>query len=187
MTPEQKAAAAQALANATAVAENGLAAGASAQASDADTPEGGAAAVAAAAAATAAATTETTQEQPGADVVASLTEKLESRAVELANVRAELATAQAALEASQAVTKNLATIVQASINGMGIAMNTQVAGLDKMEPAALVEAHADMSAKFKEKFKAGGVSATPAKAEAATRAQASTPVYTEADRARFKL
>lgn len=186
MTPEQKAAAAQALANATAVAENGLAAGASAQASDADTPEGGAAA-AAAAAATAADTAETTQEQPGADVVASLTEKLESRAVELASVRAELATAQAALEASQAVTKNLATIVQASINGMGVAMNTQVAGLDKMEPAALVEAHADMSAKFKEKFKAGGVSATPAKAEAATRAQASTPVYTEADRARFKL
>lgn len=183
MTPEQKAAAAAALAQAK--AETGLAATASAQ--EQETPEGGAAAVAAAAAATAAATdtTDTTQEQPSTDVVASLTEKLEARAVELAGVKAQLATAQEALQASQATMASLGTIVQASIRNMGVAMGTQIANLDKLEPAALVETHVSVSTQFLEKFKAGGTSANDKQTQAT--AQADAPVFTEQDVRKMRL
>lgn len=93
----------------------------------------------------------------------------------VAAVQAELATAKAAAEAAQAQATALADIVMASVKSMTVALGGTSASVDATPVAELAAKHAEVSAQFKTKYRAGGVASTSATAQKATTPAASMP------------
>lgn len=90
-------------------------------------------------------------------------------------VQAELATAKAAAEAAQAQATALADIVMASVKSMTVALGGTSASVDATPVAELAAKHAEVSAQFKTKYRAGGVASTSATAQKVTAPAASMP------------
>ena len=82
----------------------------------------------------------------------------------VAAVQAELATAKAAAEAAQAQATALADIVMASVKSMTVALGGTSASVDATPVAELAAKHAEVSAQFKTKYRAGGVASTSTQA-----------------------
>lgn len=105
----------------------------------------------------------------------ALTADLETAKAEKADAESKLAEANAALEASNAAQASLKAAADAMtetilgrVKNMSIALN--MTAPDTCEDAvALVALHADLDGKFKEKFKAGRVSATTSKTQDETK------------------
>lgn len=93
----------------------------------------------------------------------------------VAAVQAELATAKAAAEAAQAQATALADIVMASVKSMTVALGGTSASVDATPVAELAAKHAEVSAQFKTKYRAGGVASTSATAQKVTAPAASMP------------
>ena len=93
----------------------------------------------------------------------------------VAAVQAELATAKAAADAAQAQATALADIVMASVKSMTVALGGTSASVDATPVAELAAKHAEVSAQFKTKYRAGGVASTSAVAQKATTPAASMP------------
>ena len=82
----------------------------------------------------------------------------------VAAVQAELATAKAAAEAAQAQATALADIVMASVKSMTVALGGTSASVEATPVAELAAKHAEVSAQFKTKYRAGGVASTSTQA-----------------------
>lgn len=93
----------------------------------------------------------------------------------VAAVQAELATAKVAADAAQAQAAALADIVMASVKSMTVALGGTSASVDATPVAELAAKHAEVSAQFKTKYRAGGVASTSAVAQKATTPAASMP------------
>ena len=93
----------------------------------------------------------------------------------VAAVQAELATAKAAADAAQAQATALADIVMASVKSMTVALGGTSASVDATPVAELAAKHAEVSAQFKTKYRAGGVASTSATAQKVTAPAASMP------------
>lgn len=93
----------------------------------------------------------------------------------VAAVQAELATAKVAANAAQAQATALADIVMASVKSMTVALGGTSASVDATPVAELAAKHAEVSAQFKTKYRAGGVASTSAVAQKATTPAASMP------------
>lgn len=93
----------------------------------------------------------------------------------VAAVQAELATAKVAADAAQAQATALADIVMSSVKSMTVALGGTSASVDATPVAELAAKHAEVSAQFKTKYRAGGVASTSAVAQKATTPAASMP------------
>ena len=93
----------------------------------------------------------------------------------VAAVQAELATARVAADAAQAQATALADIVMASVKSMTVALGGTSASVDTTPVAELAAKHAEVSAQFKTKYRAGGVASTSATAQKVTAPAASMP------------
>lgn len=93
----------------------------------------------------------------------------------VAAVQAELATAKVAADAAQAQATALADIVMASVKSMTVALYQTSASVDSIPVAELAAKHAEVSAQFKTKYRAGGVASTSATAQKVTAPAASMP------------
>ena len=82
----------------------------------------------------------------------------------VAAVQAELATAKVAADAAQAQATALADIVMASVKSMTVALGGTSASVDATPVAELAAKHAEVSAQFKTKYRAGGVASTSTQA-----------------------
>lgn len=82
----------------------------------------------------------------------------------VAAVQAELATAKVAADAAQAQAAALADIVMASVKSMTVALGGTSASVDATPVAELAAKHAEVSAQFKTKYRAGGVASTSTQA-----------------------
>lgn len=82
----------------------------------------------------------------------------------VAAVQAELATAKVAADAAQAQATALADIVMASVKSMTVALYQTSASVDSIPVAELAAKHAEVSAQFKTKYRAGGVASTSTQA-----------------------
>lgn len=82
----------------------------------------------------------------------------------VATVQAELATAKVAADAAQAQAAALADIVMASVKSMTVALGGTSASVEATPVAELAAKHAEVSAQFKTKYRAGGVASTSTQA-----------------------
>lgn len=112
--------------------------------------------------------------------LATVQAELATAQAAVAAVQAELATAKAVAEAAQAQATALADIVMASVKSMTVALGGTSASVDATPVAELAAKHAEVSAQFKTKYRAGGVASTSAVAQkAATPAASMPPAFLE--------
>ena len=123
-------------------------------------------------------------EAPAADgaALAEVQGQLEAATAETATLKTQVGelTANAeALTAQITALSGLAEIARSSIRTMSVALSASTEGLADMAPEALATLHAEVSEKFKAKFKGGAVAAVkPAETEAPKPAVASiNPVF----------
>ena len=91
----------------------------------------------------------------------------------VAAVQAELATAKAAADTANAQASALADIVMASVKSMTVALGGTAASVEAT--IDLAAKHAEVSAQFKSKYRAGGVANNAAAAQKATAPAAAMP------------
>lgn len=107
-----------------------------------------------------------------------LAAKLSDVQAQLATVSSELATASANLVIAEAQTAALAEIVLTSVKSMAVALGLTAASVEATPVAELATKHAEISAQFKSKYRAGGVANKPAAAQKAP-AAAMPPAFAE--------
>jgi protease-4 len=110
--------------------------------------------------------------QAANEAVAAVTSKFEA-------AQAELAQAKASAETASAQTEALAEIVLASVKAMTLSVEGSTVSASAVPVQNLAAKHAEISAKFKAKYRAGGITASAQKASAPAPAAAMPPVFSE--------
>lgn len=125
--------------------------------------------------------------EPAVAALAAATEKVTALEAQLSEATTALeASKQAAIDAGE-TTKAFAAIVSASTKGMLVALGSSTADLDALSATALLAKHAETSATFKAKFKAGGVAATSATTEESAKPAKTAAVLNPLFAARVQL
>ncbi len=125
-----------------------------------------AAAAAEAAAAVVAETTPAVAAVPSGNdaVVAMLQTQLAAANASVVDLTVKLTAANTAAETTKALIEKMRPVVAASVGNMRVAFGGTRAGADTLNDEALLSEYSSLSAQFQEKFKAGGVSGSPAAA-----------------------
>lgn len=104
---------------------------------------------------------------------ATLLDRLMAVTTELAQTKALLTTAQAAVEAANGNEKSLMKIAVESVNRMSLAMNQATVKVEDLTPQTLVSLHARTQSQFGERFRIGAVAETAADNDLGNRTEVS--------------
>lgn len=101
-----------------------------------------------------------------ADITQFLQSQLASAQAQVVDLTVQLRDAQAAHQRAEGLNASLRSILEASVDRLKVALGMPAAGAQAASTEVLLAEHANLRAQFESKFKAGGVAAVAAVAEA---------------------
>ena len=100
------------------------------------------------------------------DAISVLSQQLADKDAQIIDLKVQIKTLEAAAANANEAVAGLSKIVSNSVSNMNIALGGSAVDASKLSPTELLNQHAQVSSTFTNKFKAGGVAATVADEEA---------------------